>query len=604
MNMMGLNSGPPSSLVFPAGFKNDASLYVGNLNPLVSDEMLFHEFAPFGNIVSLRVMKNVYTGESRGFGFVTFSDVGSAQRAQKDMNARQIYKRELRVHFKKNTKNLNREANFIIKNIHKNMTSKQLNEECAKYGEIVSCFIRRDDEDDNNASLGYGYVQFERTEDGNRFFEEFNGKEINGQQVVAERFVDPATRAKTDPTNMYIKSFPAAWDKVKVEEFIKTEFGKLGEITCSGVYLNEKLKAFYAFVAMGESKACAEAIKELHDKEIEETKLYVQPAQSKIQRKNQAKRERGFVSQSTNLYVRSLRPEITQEEFRAAFEKYGKITSVCLRDWKPHPRGNEIPSAPESPPPLAMKFGFINFTTEEEAQNVMLGYKKDADIRAIVTAEGETPFIFFAQSKTTRNNYLKMQKRMREQLRLNMMQYNMKNQGKRGHKGPMMGPMVQGGFPTQFGPGMGMMPPMMPGGQMGMPGMGLPMGAPMMAQLQPNLMQQMPNPRQGGAPDNSQGPPDYKKIAEDLRRNQKEFQAKSTDEQKNLLGNIMYNRVRSMQKNEQLIPKITGMLIDTEVLEFDEILEIIEDDTALKERIEEAIEVINENIENGEQKND
>lgn len=591
-------TGGPQPLMYPQPIKNDATLYVGNLNPLVSDEMLFHEFAPFGNILSLRVMKNIYTSESRGFGFVTYTDMAAAQRAQKELNARMVYKRELRVHFKKNTKNLNREANFIIKNIPKNVTSKQLNEECAKFGDIVSCFIRRDDDDESGPSLGYGYVQFEKTEDGLRFYEEFNGREINGQQVSVEKFIDPATRAKTEPTNVYIKNFPAAWDKERVEGFVKSEFGRFGEITSSGVYQNDKLKAFYAFVAFSDPKSCAEAIKHLNEREMEETKLYVVPALTKAQRRNQAKRERGFFSsQSTNLYVRSLRPEVTQDEFRAAFEKYGKVTSVCLKDWKPQPRP-EMPAASQTPQPQAMKFGFVNFATEEDAQNAMLNYKKDTELRALVLAEGEAAFVFFAQPKATRMSYLKMQKRMREQLRLNMMQFPMKQPGKRGPKGPMMGPMMPGGFPAAFAPGMPGMPMMQPMMPMG-PGM-----APGMLAAMPPVMQQMPVPRPGVAPENMQGPPDYKKIAEDLRRTQKEFQAMSVDEQKNRLGNIMYNRVRSVQKNEQLIPKITGMLIDTDVLEFDEILEIIEDDNALKERIEEAIEVINENIDTGDQKND
>ena len=93
-------------------------------------------------------------------------------------------------------------------------------------------------------------------------------------------------------------------------------------------------------------------------------------------------------------------------------------------------------------------------------------------------------------------------------------------------------------------------------------------------------------------------PTDYKKVAEELRKTKKDFLQKSLDEQKNFLGNIMYARVRSMQKDEGLIPKITGMLIDMEVLEFEEILEIIEDDKSLKERIDEAIEVINDNANN------
>lgn len=58
----------------------------------------------------------------------------------------------------------------------------------------------------------------------------------------------------------------------------------------------------------------------------------------------------------------------------------------------------------------------------------------------------------------------------------------------------------------------------------------------------------------------------------------------------------MYQRVKQFNSDEKLVPKITGMLIDLDVLELDEILEIIELDDNLQERIAEAIEVINENV--------
>lgn len=45
------------------------------------------------------------------------------------------------------------------------------------------------------------------------------------------------------------------------------------------------------------------------------------------------------------------------------------------------------------------------------------------------------------------------------------------------------------------------------------------------------------------------------------------------------------------------VSKITGMLIDLEILELDEILEMLINEEFLKERINEALEIINENDE-------
>jgi len=50
--------------------------------------------------------------------------------------------------------------------------------------------------------------------------------------------------------------------------------------------------------------------------------------------------------------------------------------------------------------------------------------------------------------------------------------------------------------------------------------------------------------------------------------------------------------VRKFSTNEELAPKITGMLIDFEVFEVPEILEFLETDESLKERVQEAEELI------------
>jgi len=53
----------------------------------------------------------------------------------------------------------------------------------------------------------------------------------------------------------------------------------------------------------------------------------------------------------------------------------------------------------------------------------------------------------------------------------------------------------------------------------------------------------------------------------------------------------MYNKIRG-KAAEPLVPKITGMLIDLDVLSIQEIIEILSDDAILQERINEARNII------------
>jgi len=58
-------------------------------------------------------------------------------------------------------------------------------------------------------------------------------------------------------------------------------------------------------------------------------------------------------------------------------------------------------------------------------------------------------------------------------------------------------------------------------------------------------------------------------------------------------GELLYPLVKN-HTSEENAPKITGMLIDLTVLEVSEILDFLEDPDALKERVQEAEELIQE----------
>merc|ERR1712050_400264 len=79
-----------------------------------------------------------------------------------------------------------------------------------------------------------------------------------------------------------------------------------------------------------------------------------------------------------------------------------------------------------------------------------------------------------------------------------------------------------------------------------------------------------------------------------MKNNMSDFEALDNDEKKNILGNLMYPLVEQAVSNPEHVPKITGMLIDLEVLKVIEIVEIMENTDALKDRIDEAIGIINE----------
>ncbi len=73
------------------------NIYVGNLSFDVGDDDLRTEFEAFGAVESATVVKDRFTGKSRGFGFVEMNEQTEGQAAIEGLNGKDVKGRELRV---------------------------------------------------------------------------------------------------------------------------------------------------------------------------------------------------------------------------------------------------------------------------------------------------------------------------------------------------------------------------------------------------------------------------------------------------------------------------------------------------------------------------
>ena len=72
-------------------------LYVGNLSKQVTDAQLNDLAVPFGTIVSANVATERSTGESKGFGFVEYSNADEARAAITGLDGRDVNGQALKV---------------------------------------------------------------------------------------------------------------------------------------------------------------------------------------------------------------------------------------------------------------------------------------------------------------------------------------------------------------------------------------------------------------------------------------------------------------------------------------------------------------------------
>lgn len=72
-------------------------LFVGGLARDVNDDDLLKAFEAFGKVDSAVVVKDKFSGESRGFGFVEMSNGSEAQAAISGMNDKELKGRAVKV---------------------------------------------------------------------------------------------------------------------------------------------------------------------------------------------------------------------------------------------------------------------------------------------------------------------------------------------------------------------------------------------------------------------------------------------------------------------------------------------------------------------------
>jgi len=66
------------------------NLYVGNLSQQASEEDLREAFKAFGNVTSVNIIKDKFSGVSKGFGFVEMEAKAEAQEAMQELNGSEL----------------------------------------------------------------------------------------------------------------------------------------------------------------------------------------------------------------------------------------------------------------------------------------------------------------------------------------------------------------------------------------------------------------------------------------------------------------------------------------------------------------------------------
>jgi len=270
-------------------------------------------------------------------------------------------------------------ASLYVGELDFSVTEAMLFELFSSIGQVASIRVCRDAI--TRRSLGYAYVNYNSAVDGERALEELNYTLIKGKPcriMWSQR--DPALR-KTGQGNVFIKNLDSAIDNKALHD----TFAAFGPILSCKVAVDEMSQSKgYGFVHYETAEAANNAIKHVNGMLLNEKKVFVG---HHIAKKDRMSKFEEMKANFTNIFVKNISLDATEEEFRELFEKHGEVTSASLaNDESGKSRG----------------FGFVNFIDHEDAYRAVEALH-DSDFK------GQRLYVGRAQKKHEREEELRKQ---------------------------------------------------------------------------------------------------------------------------------------------------------------------------------------------------
>ncbi|KAJ4959004.1 hypothetical protein NE237_026115 [Protea cynaroides] len=162
----------------------DATAYVGNLDPQVAEELLWELFVQAGPVVNVYVPKDRVTNLHQGYGFVEFRSEEDADYAIKVLNMIKLYGKPIRVNkASQDKKSLDVGANLFVGNLDPDVDEKLLYDTFSAFGLIVTNpKMMRDPETGN--SRGFGFISYDSFESSDAAIEAMNGQYLCNRQIT------------------------------------------------------------------------------------------------------------------------------------------------------------------------------------------------------------------------------------------------------------------------------------------------------------------------------------------------------------------------------------------------------------------------------------
>lgn len=134
------------------------NLIINYLPPNLTEGNLATLFSPYGALEECKIVIDLETGRSRGYGFVKYANEESAANAKTHLNGYHVENKRLKVAYARKQCKEIQNANLYVTNIPPHYDEGRLKTLFADFGEIIECRILRND---SGQSRGVGFVRLD-----------------------------------------------------------------------------------------------------------------------------------------------------------------------------------------------------------------------------------------------------------------------------------------------------------------------------------------------------------------------------------------------------------------------------------------------------------
>lgn len=295
------------------------NIFVKNLNPAIDHKGLYDTFSLFGNILSCKVVTDRETGASKGYGYIHYETAQAAQAAIDKLDGMHIDGQQVQVgHFMRRDNRPTEWTNCYVKNIPYEWSDTKLEEEFAKFGDVLSASVavgirknhtEETEEKQEPQTLGYGFVNFATHEGAQAAVEALNGTMVktagpDGEEVEQELYVGRAQKktererelrakfeaekmdriSKFQGVNLYVKNL----DESVTDQLLRDEFAAMGTVTSARVMRDKDGSSRgFGFCCFSTPEEATRAVNEMNGKLLEGKPIFVALAQRREVRRAQ-----------------------------------------------------------------------------------------------------------------------------------------------------------------------------------------------------------------------------------------------------------------------------------------------------------------------------